>query len=968
MELQKSLAASKETALSSTMRFQREDSTERVGIVSKERIVVQGSGHVSETKDEVTSSQYETHVDELSESRTLALDNRASSTANLRAVEETSAQSALNIGRGEAVQVARTNIPLKSSEMQERKFQIQMTKSEKHLERVEDEDVSESINTLSVKELASAKLHEYGDENTQICTLFGKIVQKKYESDEAEGSLPVPRRWLERFTSKAAGDEIAIITSMLRKAEEQMDVRKVIRITNHLEMVCCVKASTSEAATTTTAYSKSGFKESASIKLRGRSKERAEKKFLEQEWNLQSTASEWQTILNDLEAEVTQAQALHESFRFSAKAMSKIDATREQQIAREQATAGVTLSMSTASVEKQLRTFSIDQEDRSLQIHHVDQDFAEIEQLVDEINRESGVRVSFREYGQAESGSGITLVRRTLPKTRESCSHVVSVSTSLQQHFATQAAGDDNREAVVELTLPSSSLQAEIVPKTDRKESASLSAKHSTDFTVSTTANYNKCTDYTSSTMTKRKHFIREKSSERFRETEDGGVEILSKWEGVERDLEAEVQLPKKIQVKSSLATFQTSEEVQTLTKAMVLPEEVMHVALLKRVVPFEKVCRRFVIEGCNAEATFVEKARENIITETTRPEKVLRKETWRLKESGDAKFNAIINLHKIDVQKPKQKQEICLPEKICISAAPVYIKADAVETDVVWSNHHLLKTPDQFTIGKLHISANTAPAMRMKTMESGDEKVRLAVELLGSKGGVDSCLIDWPLANKTEGVALETEEFGDEHAVLYAQMNCKELISEDIEKIKAIPRRDVLSLRTKESKEEESAVTTDWSVKPQQEQFGKLINISNLGDNVEFSCLESGEETVVIGMHYDIPSVPEHSARKWIDKRFGGDYYLYTKAAATEDRQAAIALTQKVQLENVRHKQIQRIKSELSLRVTAASTEVTTLNLNYETKVHSENASTIRACPNRDVPFKVRIAGESRGVCKHLL
>ncbi|KAK6047825.1 putative CRISPR-associated protein Csc2 [Cooperia oncophora] len=548
-ELQQRLAATKETALSSTIRFQRQDSTECAGIVGKERILVQGSGRMPEAKDEVTSSQYETHVDEMSETKTFAVENRASSMANLRGVEEVDTQSSMSIGRGDTVQIARASIPLKSSEMQERKFQIEMTRSEKHLERVNDEDISESINKHSLKELTSAKLHEYGDEKTQICTLFGKIVQKKYESDEAEGSFPMPRRWLERFSSKAAGDEMAIITLALRRAEEQVGVSKVVRVTNDLKIESCLKASTSEATTTTTAYSKSGFKESATIKLRGRSKERAEKKLHEQEWNLQSTASEWQTILNDLEAEVTKAQALHESFRFSTKAASKIDATSVQQISKDYAVAGTALSMTTASTEKQLRAFSIDHEDRTLQIHHVDQDFAEIEQLVDEINRESGVCSSFREYGHADSGSGITLVRRTLPKTRESCSHVVSVSTSLQQRFATQAAGDDRHEAVVELTLPSSSLKTEFFPKTDRKESASLSTKHSTDFTVTTTANYNKCTDRTYSTMTKRKHFIREKSSERLREAEDGAVEILSKWEGIERDLEAEVYLPKKVEL-----------------------------------------------------------------------------------------------------------------------------------------------------------------------------------------------------------------------------------------------------------------------------------------------------------------------------------------------------------------------------------------------------------------------------------
>lgn len=953
--LQEHLAASKEAALSSTMRFQKGDVSDRVDVVSKERVVLQGSSRMSESKDEVTCSQYETYVDELSDSKIVAIDNRERSTANLRGSEHTMTQSSMDIGRGGSVEIARANIPLKSSEMQERKFQIQMTKSEKHLEREDDEDISESINRISVKETATAKCHEYGDEKTQICTLFGKIVQKKFESDEAEGSLAIPRIWLELFTTKASEEVQAETAPALQRISEQVDLGKVIRSTNDLTLLSNIKASSSEATTTSSSYTKSGFKEMASIKLRARSKERAEKKLLEQEWNLQSTASEWQTILNDLEAEVTKAEAMQESFRFSAKASSTIDATSEQRIVRAQRAADVLLSMSTASVEKGARAFSIDHKDSTLRIDHVDQDFAEIEQLVDEINKESGIRVSFREYGQAKSGSGITLIRRTLPKTRESCSHVVSVSTSLHHGFVTQAAGDDSREAVVELTLPSSSLQAEIVPRIATRDSANLSAKSSTDVVVSTTANYNKCTDHSSAAMTKRKHFLKEKSTERLREAEAGEVEILSKWEGVERDLEAEAYFPKRIKVSSSLATFETSEEVQTLTKAMLMPEDVMHVAVLKRVVPSESVTRRFLINGCNVDSYFTDAVTNAHSTEVMRAEKVLRKEIWRLKESGDIRFNAVINLHKIELQKPTQKREICLPEKICISVAPVYIKADAVETDVVWSSHHLLKTPDQYTVGKKVVSANAMPAMRMRTLESGDETTRLAVELLGTKGGIDSNVIEWPLPNNADGVEFETEEFGNEHAALFAQINSRQLMFEDVEQTKAIPRRNALFLRTKESKEEESSVDGEWAVKPQQEQLGKLIDICNRGDDVSMKCMESEEEIVVVGLAYDVPALVECAARKWIEKRYGGDYYLYTKAAAMEDRQAVIALSQKVQLENIRHKQIQRTRADLSLRVTAATTEVVTLNLSYETKMQSEKAATTRICAYMAEPFKSR-------------
>ncbi|EYC33295.1 hypothetical protein Y032_0002g707 [Ancylostoma ceylanicum] len=955
LEHRERLAATEEYSLSSTLLLQRREETVVTEALNKERIAVRDEGRMSESKEEVAASQYDTYVDEMSESKTIAIDNRERSAANLRGTEESTTESSLNIGKDTALQETRRDVALKSSESQERKFQIEMTKSEKHLERVDDEQTSESINTMSVKELTSGRYHEYGDEKTQICTLFGKIVQKKYESDEAEDSLPVARLWQEKFAARAAGDESTDVVPTLQRAPASEEIRKTITAMNDSQAISQLKATTSEAATFTSTYSKSGNRESASIKLRARSKERAEKKLLEQEWNLQSTASEWETILNDLEADIIQAEALHESYTIYTKASAIATTVKEEQIAREESSYGVVRSLSTASLGKEAKTFSIDQEEKTLHIDQLNQDFAEIEQLVDEMNREIGVTQSFREYRHEESDSGIALIRRSLPRTKESCTHTVSVSTSLQQSFATQAAGDDRREAVVELTLPSSSLTAEAVPKIATKESASLSAKYVTEETASTTANYNTSSERAYTVTAKRAHFIKEKSSERFKETEDGAVEILSKWEGVERDLEAEMLLPKMVAVKSSLATFETSEQVETLTKAIIMPEESLQAVLVRRVIPVETTARSFAIEELVTEAKLDSKPSDTLAIEVTRADKVLRKETWRLKESGEAKFNAVINLHKFELQKPTQKREICLPDKICISAAPVYIKADAAETDVVWSSHHLLKTPDQFTVGKMVIAANTTPEMRMKTMESGDEKTRLAVELLGTKGGVEASSIEWPLPNKAEGVEMETEEFGDEHAVLYGQINSRQVAYMDVEHTKDIPRTQALLLKTLESKEESQEVVSDFGVSAQQEKFDKLVNISMRGEDVSLKCLESGDETVALGFAYDTPDVVEQTSNKWTDKRYGGDYYLYTKTPTSEDRMATIALAQKVQLENLHHKQIQRVKSEINLRVTAATTENTTVNLNYETSMQKEKAAATRSCPNLAEPYMCR-------------
>ncbi|VDK54507.1 unnamed protein product, partial [Cylicostephanus goldi] len=528
MEQEKRVAATKESQLSSTILFQKNEEMAMTEALNEEKVVLRDADRVSQTKEEAAISQYETYVDELSESRTFALMNQLQSAANLRAVEESIIESTMNIEQSTAAQLAQQNVALKSKEAQERKFQIEMTKSERTFEKEDDQQISESINTASLKELATGQFREFGDEQTQICTLFGKIVQKKFESDGCDYWHPIARRWQEQVTAKAAGSEKMEVISTLERTAPAELVQKTIQATNDSKTMSQLKATTSEAATFTTSYSKSGIRETAAIKLRARSKERAEKKLQEQEWNLQSTASEWETILNELEAEITQAETLQQSFALYTKASAVEATTKEQQISKAESSYGVAHSLATVPTTKEMKTFSIDQEEKTLRFDSFAQDLAEIERIVDEINREHEVVRTFKEYSQEKSDSGIALVRRTIPRTKESCTHVISVSTSLQQKFETSAAGDILTDAVVELTLPSSSLSAEIIPRIPNREQASLMTNSATEEMISTSANYSKCTDTSSAVMARQPYFIREKSSERLKETEAGAVEILS--------------------------------------------------------------------------------------------------------------------------------------------------------------------------------------------------------------------------------------------------------------------------------------------------------------------------------------------------------------------------------------------------------------------------------------------------------
>ncbi|CAD6198987.1 unnamed protein product [Caenorhabditis auriculariae] len=954
----KAVKASTELLTQQSAAFEKKDKEESIQTVKKDRVTMSQMRRMSEPRDESALSHYTTNATDLEDTSVIALRNLEHTFKAVKATEENKAERAVSIGRGEMTRTADHNVPLKSRASEERRFQIQMTKSDKVLTKEENDDMSEYINTISVMDRAVSDLfHEFGDENIEVCTLFGKMVQKKFEYEEAEKIIPIARRWQEVLNSKASTSvEIEAIGKLEKVQDSSESVRK-IKSRNSDSFSMKTNAATEETSTTTAVQSRSERREAASIRLREKSRERVQKKYKEQEWNLQSTSAEWDTLLNDLEATVTQTQAVQDSLTFRTKAIQEVHASSSANISKSSATATVQKSLSQTNIDKDSRFFAVDQTERNLEVQKLDADIEEIETLVDEINREQQIAGKFREYTQEQTSGGVYLVRRPLPKVRESSSHTVSLKATLQQLFSTMSAGDEQSEATVELSIPHASSTAEASAKLARSDSTSLVTSHAKQVDATTAANYNRSVEQKESTEARKRHVLTEKSSSKVREVGGDGVEILSHWEGVETDLDAVLNLSKANVVKSSLQTIEAQEEVEILNQHMQVPDSQQSTKHTVHLVSSDAASRNFQIGAADVLSDLDAKPITDGECERTLAEKVLRKESWRLKESGDEQFNAVVNLHRFSVEKPNQTNEVCLRDKTTISATPVYIRADAVESDVVWSSHHLLKTPNQIDVEKKTIAKNHGEPIKVDFEEAGDEKTKLSIELLGKKDSIQKTSTEWPEPRKSPSVVLNTEEFEFDECIFYGQINCREIHFEDFEKIEKIPRsHEPIVLKTLESRDVEAKTNEILEVKPEALSYDKLIVIPNRGEDVQKRMKESTDLQIGVGVAYETPQQTEDQATTWTDKRFGGEYFLYGKAASLEEKNISSSLTHSLQAEKLFNKQVQRPKSTTSLTVNATTSEFINSSFTYDRPAEKESSKTTRSCPNLCEPYTIRL------------
>ncbi|KAF1765772.1 hypothetical protein GCK72_005725 [Caenorhabditis remanei] len=959
----KDLKATIETSAGKDVSLEKRDDREQSIDVKKvdKRSIADGK-RLSEPRNENALSKYTSEIVDLEEKKIVPLTRTDSASMILKAPQTNRTDREISIDRGEANRMASKNIMQRgmSRASEERRFQIQMTKSEKMLKREDSFDESEFVTSVSLRdEVTSGTFHEYGDASVEVCTLFGKIVQKKFEVEDFEEVLPMIRRWAEVLSMKASTSVDIQADNSISKPDSQAESRKNLRTANVENHRINVNAIQEEVMDSTTAFQcKKTGEDVASIRLRDKSRERVEKKYQENQWNLLSTSAEWETLLNDLEESVTIAQSVQDSMAFSAKASATVNLNSETLIKKTESAFGIQKSISQSNVDKTVGQFSSANVENELLVTKLGMDLEEIEKLVDEINREQAVGGRIREFGKSETGGGIYLVRRALPKVKETSTHTVTVATSFRQIFSTMSAGDEISEANVELTIPSSSVGAEFQSTVARSDSMTFTTSHASEYTASTVADYARDIAVSASTAARKKAIPVERSSQKLKEVGSDGIEILSLWEGIETDLDASTQLVDLLRVKSSLQTIESSEEVERINQFLEMPEEkglVIHLINIQN----KEICERnFSVSICSLDTALSRKFEipsSYSVSKVLTDKRVLR-EIWRVIESGDVRFNAVINLHRYSLSKPTLAQETVLRDVVRIAAQPLFISAGDIESDVVWSTHQLEKAAVREETNQTIIGARKGENIKKKLEESGDEKVKLKVELIGGNQPNEFCEKTWNIPRLGDKVKLDAEEFEFDECLFYGQINCKQTHFEDKDIVINIPRVTSLQLTTLASKEETKEVHEAWSIPDQFEVADRLIIISNIGEPTYMRTKESTEEIVGVGIAYNVPEENLITSIKIKDKASGGSYDLTTKAAGDEYKAISSSLSRTQDVEKVKGKMVQKVIAKEEIRVLETTTESVNANFNYEIPEDNVKIGVTKTCANNAAPFTIRL------------
>ena len=937
------------------------DTDQRTEFTGKDKNITKDEFRTLPAQEEGALSQYTTVETDLDEITVIGLKGQEKMVMNLIATQLREIQAQASLSNEPSEVQAQKNIPLQPRLSEERQFKIEQTSSDgRMLTRSDSAERIEKIQREQLKQSVEGKYIEQGDENVQVSSYFGKIVRKKFERKEAEKTLGAVRLWTETLSTKRAALLEKSQNYDFDRSEQPQITERVFKVDRReTENQLSAKAVSTQMCTVENIHMKTSQYEHTNIKLQASTRERIVKQLKEQEWNLQSADSMWDTILDDLETEVTQKMKIEEKMTLQTKSADQISASRTQETMQRDDRQVTQLTSTTEKVtesQQQRSEMTTKQQiQQRLAISGLHEEMLEVEEFVDELYEQQQAR-RVEEKEEEEVRGAVSLVRQSKPQVRSTLTHVITIDTSLKQSFTTAATADVYNEASVTLSLPA------LLETTERRisekltESGKLETKAVQETQIKTAASYSKEVETTAATMARRKLAERAVSKEKLKEIGSDEIEILSLYEGVERDLEAEALFPRHQKVASTLKTISTAEEVIVLAQEIKIPEQSMQISRMEKVQIKESQQRNFAISNVENLVSLQKAEPETQGSERTVPiaNRATPPAPGVFREFGHEELKAVINLHKFDIQNPSRRNEFIVPEIVRFVLQPFYV-ASETPSDVVWIEQELQKALDQQETSRT-VQAKNTERLKRRLVESEENEVKLAVEYMDRQPAEFAQPFTWREARDGGKAELTTEEFGHDETLVYAQLTSEHITFDEKEITKLIARRgEPLTLRTPASKEETHSTTYDWRKPEQSDATDKLFVICNRGEDLERRMRESEEHTVATGIRYDKPHDAMEVPSVRVTPRFGGKYDLRTKAAGDETKNLAVTLSQKVQFEKITQKWVEKLKQIMDKTVTETTTEVAHSAFVYEREQQHESHIIKKIAANQGTPVTGR-------------
>ena len=830
---------------------------------------------------------------------------------------------------------------------------MQIERSEKHQVR-EDKTMEEA--RMEMTETAEApKVQKVSEENVDGGTFVCQITSDRQKKASADISVPEKREHKEEYRTKV---------SKTQKSEEVVELQEAAQMqtssTSTFEEVKVLDTEIPATHTVIDSVKPAALQERPQIQeIPIQLVDETTNTFKEENIELKSLSGEWRTILNELEFELVEAERVREEASIRTHAVSESAVETNHEMRKREASETQDFRYPVIPNEEQNQRFGV-------AVAELTDTFTksgnneEFHKKLSEVTKETGNSVTFIESSNESMDSGILLVQMPMGKKSARVDHIVDVSATLCQTLKTQAVSDVETLKTVEWSGFSSDASTDFILKQRNKAEAHLKARASKTENIEAGG----MLLHTPSTSSVERKLTQANEASGgtlpLVETSADGVDILSSWKTVFRDLEAHIDLANTLNLYSRLTTVESSEQFTSVSEQWNAGQQSAHTTVTIPVKLMETVAKTFGI----ASAPEVE-------TNLTRPQQVqegaekkhliARSESGLIicQPSGDVKFSAQINLHQIDAMKQPKVAETIVPSSYTISAGE--LATEAADSDQTTVNTQLAKGAPMERIEKKIISARSIPSEEFDCEAAGNEKAKLAVDLQGRGLNKEEIIKTVVIPRTTQSAKLDADEFEEDEALLYAQITSNETRFGDSNIDITLPRTIEPSiLKTKAASDEKMTVNEHWNIQEPKETAEKRVVIPFEGSPAFAKMFEMTEKSAQVGYVYEkeVQSTAVEKIQK--DSNFSGLIVLDTKAASREDKNIAMNLSRRQENEQIKRKLVQRSLSELSFRTLESIHENMTTSYSFNRSPSTDDVGQHRKCANVYPPLKQRLL-ESR-------
>lgn len=793
---------------------------------------------------------------------------------------------------------------------------------------------------------------EYGSTSAETAIHFARILMKKIGNYEAEISVSISRHWKECLDLEASRVCVENLGQSLVKVEPIEIVKLILPKGNHEKVVVDLIASSETYETCVIVLDKLSEQQSSKIIMEDINREW----IISEQFSAQSEVAKlidttWSTIVNDFDTSTNICESNREQITLNTSASQELQLESKHTLCMKPSHENASTQFPTiTAVSGGERQFKIESKMKESTLERRQEElFAESVQNT--ICRAENLIESIVESSEIQSDAGILLMRRSAKKTTEAASHVVGIALTLSQQLKTQHAQEASKEASVAFSILASNLEVEdnIHHSAFNRDTVSLETKYARTIDLQETVELTKSRKVLAETESILRGAHIDTVHEKLKETDSEDFEILSQWTTVDRDLEAEIRLEHTLNVISKFSTVATTEEETSIGETWVAAECNLETCTTRNIVVSEYCQSNFQIEFGEVRIRLENFEKEGSY-EIFWCDKNYDMLCVSMHESILEKLSAVINLHCISSVLPKQTaNEYIWHEQQFIVALPLYVRCDDTETDHTTVDICLEQRVVQKYLETVRISANWMEGEIFECEQAGDEKFLMAVELQGKRLARLGVEVVWPEAREDGGIIADVEEYLEDQTTLYAQLASKQVTFAEFSTTIIISQDyEPQMLMTNTTKEEILDKYNEFTIMPQEKAITHVMIIGNKGECLSVWLQETKQNFLTIGFQYNEEAQTHEMESNFVEKRFGGNYQLETKAAQIEDRNASMAMLRQIENEAVSELLKENVKNFASMEVLASTSKVTSIDINWEQAQQTEIASTQYPCSRK--------------------